>query len=228
VVTAEPKSAGSTSEQSTPTVRESVAGEVGRLWSALTAPGRTERCLLFTSALRREGVTELVAATAAYAVEQNPKVRLVVVETNWRHPRLAARLKLPPGPGLVGVVSRSVELDSALQSIADGRLLALPAGKYSEKQPLSLQTDVFRRTLDALKDRADFVLVDAAAVSVYPDATAIGPFTDGAVLVVRAGSTKRETVAEAQRRLELAGTRVLGVVLNRRSDPIPEFLYKRL
>jgi Mrp family chromosome partitioning ATPase len=39
--------------------------------------------------------------------------------------------------------------------------------------------------------------------------------------------TARASVAEAKRRLELAGARILGVALNRRTFPIPGFLYRR-
>jgi protein-tyrosine kinase len=51
---------------------------------------------------------------------------------------------------------------------------------------------------------------------------------DGVVLVVRAGRTSREAVLQAKKRLQLAGARLLGVVLNDRTYPLPEFLYRRL
>jgi non-specific protein-tyrosine kinase len=46
------------------------------------------------------------------------------------------------------------------------------------------------------------------------DAAALSKQLTGAVMVVRAGRTKREDVKRALERLELAGTNILGFVLN--------------
>ena len=45
-------------------------------------------------------------------------------------------------------------------------------------------------------------------------------------LVVKAGDTPKETIAEAKKRLDLAGVRCLGLVLNQRTDPIPGLVYR--
>jgi len=214
--------------EAVPAVAEPAAAELARLWAALTAPGRKDTAWLFAAAQRREGVTELVAGLAALLVRQNPKIRIGLLETNWRHPRLAKMFGLPAGPGLLGLLGKAVPFDEAVGSLAGGRLLVLPAGRPADGQAPALTAEALPETLDTFKARADYVLVDAAAVNRYPDAAIVGPLTDGVVLVVHAGATRRESVAEAQRRLELSGARVLGIVLNRRSDPIPAFLYKRL
>jgi Mrp family chromosome partitioning ATPase len=51
---------------------------------------------------------------------------------------------------------------------------------------------------------------------------------DGLVLVVEANSTRRETVRELMEELQMLRTRVLGVVLNNRTFPIPEAIYHKL
>jgi Mrp family chromosome partitioning ATPase len=48
------------------------------------------------------------------------------------------------------------------------------------------------------------------------------------VLVVEANSTRRETVRELMEELQMLRTRVLGVVLNNRTFPIPEAIYHKL
>lgn len=51
---------------------------------------------------------------------------------------------------------------------------------------------------------------------------------DGVVLIVRANRTKREVLTKAEKLVRFGGGRVIGTVLNRRSFPIPEAIYKRL
>jgi Mrp family chromosome partitioning ATPase len=51
---------------------------------------------------------------------------------------------------------------------------------------------------------------------------------DGVVLVLEANSTRRVTAKKAKQALEAANVRILGTVLNNRTFPIPEGLYRRL
>jgi Mrp family chromosome partitioning ATPase len=51
---------------------------------------------------------------------------------------------------------------------------------------------------------------------------------DGVILVVQAETTRPAVVAHAKGQIEQAGGNVLGAVLNRRGDYIPDFLYRML
>ena len=56
----------------------------------------------------------------------------------------------------------------------------------------------------------------------------ISKWTDGVVLILEAHSTRRDTARRIKESLAAANARVLGVVLNNRTYPIPETLYSRL
>jgi Mrp family chromosome partitioning ATPase len=47
-------------------------------------------------------------------------------------------------------------------------------------------------------------------------------------LVVQANSTHREAARKAKESLASANVRLLGAVLNKRTFPIPEFLYRKI
>jgi len=53
-------------------------------------------------------------------------------------------------------------------------------------------------------------------------------WTDGVVLILEADRTRRDTARRIKESLAVANAKVLGVVLNNRSYPIPEPLYSRL
>jgi Mrp family chromosome partitioning ATPase len=52
--------------------------------------------------------------------------------------------------------------------------------------------------------------------------------SDGVIFVVEANSTRRETTKRFKESLEEVRVRVLGVVLNDRTFPIPESVYRKL
>jgi Mrp family chromosome partitioning ATPase len=56
----------------------------------------------------------------------------------------------------------------------------------------------------------------------------LSSLADGAILVIGADSTRREAALQAKNALVAAKFRLLGAALNKRSFPIPEFIYRRL
>jgi Mrp family chromosome partitioning ATPase len=51
---------------------------------------------------------------------------------------------------------------------------------------------------------------------------------DGLVLVIEANITRRETAQKIKQDLELVGVCLVGAVLNNRTFPIPDSLYRHL
>ena len=115
----------------------------------------------------------------------------------------------------------------------------LPQG-YTEKSP-GLWTALADETLQHLPDFAleniwispgvqsfDFVLVDCPALESIPLALRWASEVDGVVLIVEAGVTRVDQVETSQRLLQTSGGRLVGMILNRRTYPIPKFLYKLL
>jgi Mrp family chromosome partitioning ATPase len=85
-----------------------------------------------------------------------------------------------------------------------------------------------RLRLSELRAEFDYVLLDVAALSDANDAVLLGSGTEGVVLVLKANSSRRESARNAIQDLQNAKARVLGAVLNQRTFPIPESIYKKL
>ena len=115
----------------------------------------------------------------------------------------------------------------------------LPQG-FTEQSP-NLWTAVPDEALEHMPDFAlenvwispgphnfDFVLVDCPALDTNPLALRWASEVDGVVLVIEAGETRLEQIVTAQRLLKTAAGRLVGIILNRRTYPIPRFLYKLL
>jgi Mrp family chromosome partitioning ATPase len=85
-----------------------------------------------------------------------------------------------------------------------------------------------RVRLAELRKEFDYILIDVPPINQYSDALALGQITDGLVLVVEANSTRKESALKAIESLRGARVDILGAVLNKRTLPIPESLYRRL
>lgn len=91
-----------------------------------------------------------------------------------------------------------------------------------------LPIEELKHRLTQLGSLFEYLLIDAPGVRVSKDAELLSLGADAAVLVVEADKTRRTRAAKAKDSLEAAGVRLLGTVLNNRSFPIPETLYKLL
>ena len=74
----------------------------------------------------------------------------------------------------------------------------------------------------------DFTLIDCPALLTGTEALRWTHAAAGTFLVVAAGITHMNQIEEAQRLLKISASRLEGIVLNRRSYPIPKALYKLL
>ena len=94
------------------------------------------------------------------------------------------------------------------------------------QRPESLER--FESRLSELRKDFSYILVDAPPINAYGDASLFGRMADGLVMVLEANRTRRESAQRAKKILDAAGVTVLGAILNKRTFPIPEFLYRRL
>ncbi len=74
----------------------------------------------------------------------------------------------------------------------------------------------------------DYLLIDCSPLNESGDALRLSQEADGVFLVVDAGKTRRDQISYAQKLFAQTGRSLQGLILNRRTYPIPEFLYKLL
>jgi hypothetical protein len=78
----------------------------------------------------------------------------------------------------------------------------------------------------ALRARYQYILIDCPALESGSHALSLGNQVDGTVLVVRAGYGTKRQIQQATRLLSFGSNRLLGCILNRRTYPIPNWLYR--
>jgi len=112
------------------------------------------------------------------------------------------------------------QMDNNLWFLAPEDLLSNGDSTFGAEQ--------LRSSLREIRKAFAYVLIDAEPVGQQADGAVLGQATDGVVLVLEANATRRVAALSAKEALEAAGVRLLGTVLNNRTFPIPEKLYRKL
>jgi Mrp family chromosome partitioning ATPase len=81
---------------------------------------------------------------------------------------------------------------------------------------------------DALRKYFDYVLFDAPALGNSATSVSLARHVDGVVIVVDSERTRWPVVENTKKAYESTGAKVLGVILNKRTYYIPNWLYKWL
>jgi non-specific protein-tyrosine kinase len=109
-----------------------------------------------------------------------------------------------------------------------GGLGLLSSGSLMARAEPLLASSAFRARVEELRASFDHVLFDTPPLADSSDALAVASKLDGLAMVVEAGSTKRETALKAAKDAAANNVRMLGVVLNKRTYPVPDAIYRRL
>ncbi len=151
-----------------------------------------------------------------------------LVDANLRTPSLPGFLGVSNHRGLVTSLLEDGEMRSFTQQLEPSNLWLLSAGNLDRQSPGLLNSDRLKVRLQELRKEFDYVLIDSPALNLYADALALGGIAEGLVVVLQADSTRRESALKGLQTLREARVKVLGAVLNRRTFPIPNFVYRRL
>jgi len=79
-----------------------------------------------------------------------------------------------------------------------------------------------------LRSTFSHTLLDCPSINGSSEAPFLASQVDGVVLVVEADLTKRDQILRARQAIEMAGGKVVAMVLNKRRHLVPGWLYRRL
>jgi len=198
------------------------------LWASLFYSGRTSgKSALICAANRREGASTIASGLALAGSEPAGVARVALVDLNLRNPSVHRLFRIQQAPGVAEVIADGKQPETVLKANSPS-LDVYPAGNVNGRILEILRAERLGSFLQGLAAAYDYVLIDAAPVNQFPDAQVLTSIIKDVVLVARTQRTPREALAQAKKRLEAGGGRVVGLVLNLRTYPIPKFLYSRV
>ena len=170
------------------------------------------KVLLFTSAGPSEGKSTL-AANTAIALAQTGQ-RVILVDCDLRKPVQHHVFELNK-KGLTNCLvgeSPAVEL---LQDTAVENLRVLTSGPIPPNPAELLGSARMGQAIEALKEAADYVVLDCPPTIAVTDACVLSRRADGVILVLDADQVRPEMAQKAKELLENAQANLLGTILNR-------------
>ena len=174
--------------------------------------GHGHRVIQVTSADPGDGKTTL-STNLAISIAQSGK-RVLLVDADFRRPRLEALFGIDNDLGLSTVLTGEMELPDAVHSTEVENLWALPVGKRPHNPSELLSSPRFGELLGVLREQYDFVIVDTPPVLVVTDPSAVASCVDGVLLAMRLHKNSRDSLLRATELLASLGANVLGVVVN--------------
>jgi hypothetical protein len=163
---------------------------------------------LFTAANRGDGVSFIVKSLAAeLARASGERVLHVPAAVLGEEPFMVS---LPAGHSAVP---------------AQGEVFAI---RQATPRTQNCEARHFSGNINETRRHFGWVLIDCPSLGESDFALALAPQIDGVVFVVAADQTKRADIARAQRSIQRSSGSLLGFVLNKRTYPVPDFLYRRL
>jgi Mrp family chromosome partitioning ATPase len=203
--------------------------EIGKLVQRIfltSREGSAPRAVAFCGIEHGDGAS-WICAQVALAVAAQGASSVCAVDANLRSPGLHSYLSTVNSCGLAEAVRQAGPIRKFLELGPCANLWVLSAGVVADPSLMTI-SDRLRERVAELRAEFDFLIFDAPAFGRANDAAVLGALLDGVVLVVGAHSTRRETARKAKESLEKGNVRLLGTVLNGRTFPIPEVLYRRL
>jgi protein-tyrosine kinase len=169
-----------------------------------------------------------VCARASEVLAVQVPGRVCVIDANLRRPSLHEHFRVEKGIGFADAMKDSLPVAEYARPTWISKLWLMTSGAVGSEPNGALNPSRLRTRIAELRAEFDYLLMDTPPMSSYSDAALLGQLTDGVILVIDFASTRREPARIAKENLEAAKIPVLGAVLNRRTYPIPEALYRRL
>lgn len=182
--------------------------------------------VVFCGANRGAGSTWVCARTAAALAEASAGT-VCLIDANLRCPSLHIECGAENSPGFAEMIQSSQPAKDYTRKISPDVWLVGSGGADARSRAALNANSLVPRFLE-LRAAFDFLLIDTPAVNVWPDALLLGRLADGVVMVVGSDSTRRETARNAKASLEALQIPVLGAVLNKRTFPIPDAIYRKI
>ena len=154
--------------------------------------------------------------------------RICVIDGNYRSPSLHEAFRVEKGLGFAEAMRCSMPVRDFVRATRIANLWLMTCGTVEKLGNSSPEPARLRSRLAELRLEFDYLLIDTPPINSHADAVPIAQLADGIILVVGSNSTRREPARMARERLDAARVPVLGAVLNRRTYPIPEALYRIL
>lgn len=198
--------------------------------------------IILSSAGAAEGKT-LTAVNFSLAAAHSG-LRTLLVDADARRPAIYDIFGLDKEPGLTDILAGKILWEDAVKESSDfiiggigldrlghftgiDNLKIITCGTIPNNVVDLLDSANWEEVMDDWKTEFDMIIFDAPPVLLFVDAVITAKYTDGVVLVYKAGKIARGALKRATEQIQNVNARMIGVVLNgvRASEMGPQYGY---
>jgi polysaccharide biosynthesis transport protein len=178
--------------------------------------GKRPKSFIVTSSSPAEGKTAISTNLAITMAESGKRV--LIVDADLRRARLHDIFSVSNDRGLYTMLENRAsitEIEGMIQETQIPGLSVLVAGPADpDHVGRVFHASWLPELLKRCEARFDTVVIDTPPMMMFSEARLLGGLVDGAILVIRASATDRQTALMARQRLADDGILVLGTILN--------------
>lgn len=190
---------------------------INRLHVNLVFCGTEYKKIMVTSSVPDEGKSLISMHLWKKLAEAGKNV--VYVDADLRKSVIRTRYRMQSScddpKGLSHFLSGQAELSDIIYKTNIPNAYMVPVVRNMQNPALLLHSERFSWLFETLSTQFDYVIIDTPPLEAVADGEMISSKCDGALLIVRSGSTGRNLVAQSIKQLNRANCKLLGVVLNR-------------
>lgn len=192
------------------------------------ASGPSPQVVLFCG-VEGDAGSASICAHASETLAAQPEESVCLVDANFHSPCLHQYFGLDNCRGLAEALLEPGPIQEFAQQASGTNLWVMPSGLAAAHLSVSrVVSDQLRSRMAELRAAFKHIVIRSSPFGLDTDSILLGRWADGVVLVLEANSTRRDTARRVKETLEVAEVPILGVVLNNRTFPIPDALYRGL
>jgi len=177
-----------------------------------SAPKERMKILLVTSVGPQEGKT-IASINLGITFAQFGE-RVLLVDADLRRPFLHKIMSVEKNKGLSNYLICESEFDSIVKKTEIENLNIVCSGPQPPNPSELLGSERFKEFIELSRNKFDRVIIDSSPVMSVSDTINVTNFVDGVIQVVHCGKTNRELVNRVKQKLESAGGKIIGAILN--------------
>lgn len=170
---------------------------------------RHTNAVVITSPSAGEGKTTSTLELASSLAEVHSRV--LVIDADLRKPSVATRTGVLPDAGLTNVLIGQATLGETVQAWHNIDILA--SGPTPPNPAQLIESISMTDLIEDAKQRYDYVVIDSPPLLPVIDASVLAKKVGGALIVVRAGRTRRAQLAQGLQTLRAIDAAALGGIL---------------
>ena len=179
----------------------------------LSSAGPSRKAIIVSSQMPGEGKSAY-CCNFAVTLAQNNK-RTLILDADLRKPRQHRIFDVKNVQGLTNYLSGGVDLNSLIKPTKVPNIYLINSGPVPPNPAELLGSEKMGHLLDRMKEVFDYVVIDTPPLLAVSDAFVLAPHTDGLILLIWSGKTRRESLRLTKEKLDMMNIATFGVVINR-------------